>query len=223
MRQQSSSPLYGAVQHDQTGVTSHEAGMRTRLRGSPAQVAPQLQVIAVADTPLEVPNAAGAWFKLEPLLLPDACQLLRLHSPVVRNHVALLSQRDNMRILMTCRPYHAVLLHLMAMQHGNLAPLLLHSHGACQHAISPPHMPGHNLLRFGDALCATPRPLWSPWNSSRHGLVATPCCCGLRRAAQPVGRSCTLPGCAWRLQRSGCCPGAPAERAGNPGQVCHEN
>ena len=56
-----------------------------------AQVAPQLQVIAVADEPLEVPHAAAASLKLEPLLPADACQLLRLHAPEVRSHLLLIS------------------------------------------------------------------------------------------------------------------------------------
>ena len=103
------SPAYGAAERDETNTTSHEAGIPTWLWWTPAQVAPQLQVIAVADAPLEVLHASAAWHKLEPLLPAGACQLLRLHAPEVRSYLVLLLQRNNMHILMTGSLYHAVL------------------------------------------------------------------------------------------------------------------
>ena len=56
-------------------------------------------------------------------------------------------------------------------------------HPTCQ-ATTPP--------RFGEAPRATARPLWSLWNSSRHGLAAVPCCCASREGSS-AGRQVLVP------------------------------
>ena len=62
------------------------------LRGwrAPAQVAPQLQVIAIADAPLQVPHASTTAYELKPLSMANACQMLRLRAPEVRSGLVLL-------------------------------------------------------------------------------------------------------------------------------------